>query len=398
MAQALDDIRVLDLTHVMAGPFCTRQLVLLGAKVTKIERPGSGDVMRYYGHDKRFGRNSANFVGYNAGKRSVALDISTPQGRRALQRLVARSDVLVENFRPGVMDRRGFGWATCREMNPDLIYCSISGYGSDSPLRDNPSYDHIAQAMSGLMSLQGTEGDPPMKVGFPLIDTFAGHMAAFAILSALLRRERSGGGQRIEVSMIDAAMVLMSSMVLKYTATDELPKRVGNSGFSLSATADMFQAADRPVSIGANTNEQFARLCKVLGKAHLIDDPRYGDPAGRWEHAAPLRAEIEAAFATKPAEEWESLLNADSVPAAVVRDLEGIVHHPHFEGRNTFLNIDVPALGRTMTVLNGGFSATEDGPGAAGSSPDLGEHTEEVLRELGFSDGEIAEMTAGEPA
>jgi CoA:oxalate CoA-transferase len=384
MAQPLDGIKIVDLSHVMAGPFCTRQLALLGADVIKVERPGEGDVMRYYGHDPRFGRNSPNFVGYNAGKRSITLDFSTSDGLDVLKRLIADADVLVENFRPGVLDKKGLGWDDCKAINPSLIYCSISGYGQDSILKHNPAYDHIAQAMSGLMSLQGTENDPPTKVGFPLIDTFSGHMAAYSILAALLRRERGGEGQRIDVSMLDASMVLMSSMILKYLATGEVPPRVGNKGFSLSATADMFSTKDRPISIGANTNAQFASLCRVLGLEHLIGNPDYGDAAGRWKHADVLRAEVSGAIANWESEALEIELNANDVPAAVVRDLAGIVNHPHFNDRTTFYDVDVPAWDKSSRIINAGFQTDSDGPGTTAPSPDLGEHTETILSDLGF--------------
>lgn len=394
MTAALQGIKVLDLTHVMSGPFCTRQLVLLGAEVTKIEKPGDGDVMRYYGHDPQFGRNSPNFVGYNAGKKSVALDWTSKLGAEALRRLVAQADVLVENFRPGVLAARGFSWEVCQKIKPDLIYCSISGYGQESILRDNPAYDHIAQAMSGLMSLQGGPDDPPIKVGFPLVDTFTGYMAAFAIMSALLRRERTGEGQRLDVSMLDASMVLMSSMILKYNATGVVPPRVGNKGFSLSATADMFQTKDRPISIGANTDKQFEALCKLLKLEHLLEDPRYATAAGRWEHADTLRPVVREAIAQWHAEDLEVALNRVSVPAAVVRDLAGIVNHPHFNGRDTFQTINVPAWDREMKVLNGGFTANVDAPVSDLPPPDLGEHTEEVLRSIGFEGEELRQLLA----
>lgn len=381
MSKVLSGIRIADFTHVLSGPIATHFLCLMGADVIKIESPEGGDTMRNYGTDQS--GMAPPFIAVNAGKRSIALDLKSEAGLESARRLIATCDVVVENFRPGVMDRLGLSHETCRKLNPNIIYCSISGYGQFGELRNNPAIDQIIQSTSGLMSLTGEPSTPPIRIGFPVVDTFTGLLAAFAIMSSLLRRERSGEGQYIDVAMFDAALVMMISILGPYLINGIKPEKQGNRGFSLSPTADTFPTKQGNITLGAVRQEQFERLCKAIGRPELVTDPRYTDRKSRIENAGSLRESVIEGLASRTAEEWEPLLNAVSVAAGVVREIPDVAAQSHLTDRHLKLPIAFPGFSlEQVEVLNAGFLFAQDAPGIDRPPPRLGEHTEEIMREL----------------
>ncbi|SMF22143.1 Crotonobetainyl-CoA:carnitine CoA-transferase CaiB [Xaviernesmea oryzae] len=381
MSKVLSGIRIADFTHVLSGPIATHFLCLMGADVIKIESPEGGDTMRNYGTDQS--GMAPPFIAVNAGKRSIALDLKSEAGLESARRLLATCDVVVENFRPGVMDRLGLSHETCRKLNPNIIYCSISGYGQFGELRNNPAIDQIIQSTSGLMSLTGEPSTPPIRIGFPVVDTFTGLLAAFAIMSSLLRRERSGEGQYIDVAMFDAALVMMISILGPYLINGIKPEKQGNRGFSMSPTADTFPTKQGSITLGAVRQEQFERLCKAIGRPDLIADPRYADRKSRIENAGSLRESVIEGLASRTAEEWEPLLNAVSVAAGVVREIPDVAAQSHLTDRHLKLPVAFPGFSlEQVEVLNAGFLFAQDAPGIDRPPPRLGEHTEEIMREL----------------
>lgn len=387
MAQPLEGVRVADFSHVIAGPLATQFLCLLGAEVIKVEPPG-GDVLRNYTQRKELRGMAEPFIGANAGKKSIILDLKTDFGREAARRLIATADIMVENFRPGVIDRLGLGYETVREINPGLIFCSISGYGQDGPMRDYPAIDQIIQSVSGLMGLSGEPDSGPMRIGFPVVDTYSALLAAFAIQAAYIQRERDPErrGQYIDMSMLDASLVMMASVVNPLVISNIEPKRTGNRGFSLAPTADTFETAENAITIGAVQQYQYERLCAALGRPDLLSDPRFADPDSRMAHDRELQAELAKTFMTKTALEWEAILSEAGVPAGAVRPVREVLKLPQLEGRNLMLEVEVPnpAISRA-TILNAGFRFAHDGPGVSAPPPLPGEHTDEILSELGFS-------------
>jgi crotonobetainyl-CoA:carnitine CoA-transferase CaiB-like acyl-CoA transferase len=285
LPQPLSGVRIADFSHVIAGPLATHFLCQLGAEVIKVEPP-MGDVLRYYTQRRELRGMAEPFIGANAGKKSVVLDLKSAFGRMAAQKLIASADIMVENFRPGVINRLGLGYDMVRAHNPSLIFCSISGYGQSGPMRDYPAIDQIIQSVSGLMGLSGEPDSGPMRVGFPIVDTYSALLAALAIQSAYIQRERDPErkGQYIDMSMLDASLVMMASVINPMVISDTQPRRTGNRGFSLAPTADTFETLENSITIGAVQQNQYERLCEALGRPDLLDDARFADPESRMAH------------------------------------------------------------------------------------------------------------------
>jgi crotonobetainyl-CoA:carnitine CoA-transferase CaiB-like acyl-CoA transferase len=393
--QPLSGIRVADFSHVMAGPYASYLLRLLGAEVIKIEPPGRGDPMRNYGGDRRYDGMAPAFIAANAGKKSIVLDLKNPAQLEVARKIIAQSDVLLENFRPGVMARLGLGLDAVRALRPDLIYCSVSGYGQSGPLRDWPAIDNIVQATSGMMSLGGEEDGPPTRVGFPVVDTLTGQTAAFAILAALMRRQRGGGGDYIDVAMLDATLAFMTSAVVPYLVTGKALSRTGNVGYSGQPTSAVFTARDgRRISLGVVQQHQFVVLAKLLGREDWLTDARYCDPDKRREHAAAMLNEVGSELAKRDAADWEQHMSAAGIPCGMVREVGEAVSLPHLAARNTVLPITIPGLPQReeVHVVNAGFSMSHDGPGVSDPPPRLGEHNDKILHWLGYDAAAIAAL------
>lgn len=388
MGTALSGLRVLDFTHVLSGPICTNHLGLQGADVIKIEAPG-GDTMRQYGGQAAADGLGPSFTAVNAGKRSIALDLKNPVHMEVVHKLVERCDVLVENFRPGVLQRLGLGYEACRQLRPDIIYCSVSGFGQSGPLKGNAALDQVIQSMSGLMTLSGEPGSPSMRVGFPIVDTYTGLLAAFAVASAVVHRQRSGQGQYLDVAMLDAALVMMVSVAGPYLAAGIRPGKQGNLGYSQSPTADTFATADGELTLAVVRQDQFELLCRTLGRDDLLGDVRFRDRSARRAHAGALREQIEHTLATRPALHWEALLNSAGVAAGAVRDLPTALAHEHLQSRSLLRPIG-PGDTQPGRLLGAGFIGSTDEGGAGLQAPKLGEHTHEILAELGYAPAVIA--------
>jgi crotonobetainyl-CoA:carnitine CoA-transferase CaiB-like acyl-CoA transferase len=391
ITRPLAGLTVIDLTHALSGPTCTNMLAMFGASVIKIERIGVGDDFRHYTEHAGLPGMSVPFAGVNTGKKSVTLDLKSPAALEIVQKLVSRGDILVENFRPGVATKLGLDWNSLRKINPALIHASISGFGQTGELRDWTAYDHIVQAMSGMMWMNGEPGTDPMKVGFPIIDTFTGYMALIGILAALQRRHTTGEGESIDVAMLDSAFSLIGNAVPIYFHTNEVRGRTGNRGYRLVATSETYRTLDGHIAIGANHQHQIEALCSVLKCEWLLTDARFATHKDRVRNHEALRAALAELFAKVNGQDIEPKLAARHVPVAYVRELAQILEHPHWRERKLFLESELPGSEQPLRLAGPGFQFGS-GKLQVGAVPELGEHTDEVLTSIGYDAETIASM------
>jgi len=386
----LEGVLVLDMTNVLAGPFAGYQLALLGADVIKVETAGSGDLARQLGADPDLSAEymGVSFLAQNAGKRSVTVNLKTEGGKKVFEQLLADADVLLENFRPGVLARLGFDWERLHELNPRLIYCAVSGFGATGPMSSRPAYDQVVQGLSGIMSVTGDTESAPLRVGYPVCDSFGGMAAAMTVCAAIVRQRQTGQGAYLDTSMLDAAITSMGWVVSNHLVTGKEPVPMGNENMT-SAPSGAFRTADGVLNIAANKQEQYEILCKVLGREELVTDPRFVTREDRKRNREILRDELEISLKERTAAEWDEILLDTGVPAAPVAPVSEALRSDQIRHRGLISELDVAAGSGTVQVL--GLPTHVDGESVRPDTPPptLGEHTDEILREIGFSAEQI---------
>ena len=391
-APPLDGLLVVDLTRVLSGPYCTMLLADMGARVIKIEQPGRGDDTRGWG-PPFVGEQSAYFLSINRNKESLTLDLKQPEGRRILEQLLDRADVLVENFRPGTMDRLGFGYDTVARRWPRVVYCSISGFGQTGPRRDQPGYDAVIQAEAGLMSITGESGGPALRLGVAIADIVSGMFAAQGIAMALLARARSGRGQLVDIGMLDSTAALLTYQAATYFATGRAPERLGNRHPTI-VPYETFDAADGEFVLAVGNDDLWRRFCRVLGLPDLAVDPRFATNRARVEYYDELNPILVERLGTRTKAEWIAALNAEGVPCGAVRDIGEVLNDPQLSAREMIQAVEHATLGTVRALgVPIKLSAT---PGTVRTAPPtLGQHTDQILRtDLALTDADIARLRA----
>jgi len=387
----LDGLTILDFTRVLAGPYCTMQLADLGARVIKIEQPGRGDDTRAWG-PPFVGGESAYFLSINRNKESVALDLKHSRARGILDALVARADVVVENFRPGTMERLGLGYDTLAATHSRIVYCSISGFGQTGPRRAEAGYDAMMQAEAGLMSITGAADGPPFRLGVAIGDIATGMFAVQGILAALYARERSQRGQRVDIAMLDAVTALLTYQASIAFATGDTPRRMGNRHPSI-APYDTFTAADGEFVLSVGNDDQFRRLAGILRRPELGIDPQYASNADRVRHYDALRDTLSRLFSAWARADLLAALTAAGVPCSAVRSVTEALQDPQLSAREMIVPLEHVSAGG-IRVLGSPLKLSETPASVRTPPPALGQHTDAVLREIGMSDSDIASLRA----
>ncbi len=390
----LAGLRVVDLSQVLAGPFATYQLALLGAEVLKIEKPGEGDWTRQGGPSPDLNAigMGLTYIAHNAAKKSVTLDLKAPAGLAALRRLIETADIFVENFKPGVAERLGLGFEAVKALRPDIVYCSISAYGQDGPLSPRPAYDHVIQGMCGIMLTTGQKGAGPTKVGAPYVDYATGMNAAMAILAGVTQVQRTGQAVRLDVAMLDTALTLMASLVTQHLTAGWQPAQNGNEAWSQSPSSGAFQTADGVLMLAANNDRQFRKLCAAIQREDILNDPRWSTPTARAQSADALRQVLVTIFLSRSAAEWETVFDGSGVPAARVRSLDEVVAEDQFAARDLISEMMVAGHDGPVHVPNLPFKANGACEHPASPPAVLGADTDAVLAAAGFDGDEIARL------
>lgn len=383
MALPLHGVRVLDVTNVLAGPFCSFQLVLLGAEVIKIEQPERGDLARSLGADSKADAElmGVSFVSVNAGKQSVTLNLKSPEGKEIFKKLAAISHAVIENFRPGVMARLGLDYPVLSKINPRLVYCAISGFGQNGPLAQRPAYDQVIQGISGVMNVTGDAQSAPLRVGYPVCDTMGGITAAMAICAALVDSMTTGHGRCIDVSMLESTLASMGWVVSNYLNAGIEPLPMGNENFT-AAPSGTFRTANGLLNIAANESVQYEKLCDMIGRPELKTDVRFADRETRRLNRSLINKEIAPELMKRSAAEWEQILIEAGVPAGRVLSVPEILGHPHLAGRQFVATLD--GASGTQKVTRGGFLFSDDQPSPQAPAPTLSQHTDAWLATLGY--------------
>jgi crotonobetainyl-CoA:carnitine CoA-transferase CaiB-like acyl-CoA transferase len=385
--RALEGLRVLDVTQVMAGPFCAMLLADLGADVIKVEPPAGDSTREMPG---AVGTDSPSFNAVNRGKRSIVLNLKTGDGRDAFLRLARTADILIENYRPGVMDALGLGYGTLSALNRRLVFASISGYGQTGPARTKGGFDLIAQGVSGIMSITGEPGGAPVKAGVPLTDLSAGLFALVGILAAVEHRHRTGAGQQVDTSLVDAGVALSVWEATEYFSGIGVPAALG-SAHRMNAPYQAIRCADGYITLGAANERLFRRLSEVLGHPEWVHQPEFADNASRVANRERLAERIEEITAEQPRTHWLALLEANDIPCGPINNYAQVFADPQVIAREMVVDSEHPALGRLKT-LGSPIKMSATPADVSRRAPQLGEHTDEVLREVGFSDSEIAAL------
>jgi CoA:oxalate CoA-transferase len=392
MTELLAGVRVLDLTNVLAGPYCCYQLALLGADVIKVESPAGGDLARQLGASPELNKvgMGASFLAQNAGKRSVVLDLKKAPDRERFLDLVATADALVENFRPGVMERLGLGYETLKKARPSLVYCAISGFGQTGPMRDNPAYDQIIQGLSGIMSITGTPETAPLRVGYPVADTLGGLVGAFATCAALVRQKTTGEGAFLDVSMLECTLSALGWPVSNYLTANVEPAPMGNENMT-AAPSGTFRTGDGLLNISANKQEQFVTLCGLVGQTELATDPRFAERETRKKNRAALKALLDEALSKDTAAAWEAKLNSAGVPAGRVLTIPQVLEEEQVRQRRMTTNFSgVAGRSEPLTVVRGGVVVDGKPPLPKVPPPELGQHMDEIFAALPRQAGKAA--------